>query len=317
MLSYPGGGVKSPWGRRNPPMLWRHWWHVVRHLRGACPRERTFRWMVVCLAGMTIRTDLLGVTSVVRGLGLCAACYDRLLDLLHSPALQLDTLTRLWCGVVCVQPGLLRVGGRLVLVGDGLKVAKAGKQMPGVKKLHQTSESTTKPEYLFGHSCQAVAVLLQAAASVVAVPLAGRIHEGVVFSNRDQRTLLDKMIALINALQIGEPFVFVADAYYATGKVVHGLLATGNHLVTRVKKNAVAYAPPPAPNTSAPRRRGRPRTYGDKIRVASLLTDDDALSVGRRWTSSASTDCGSRSSGPSSRRCASSGPMPIISGWRP
>jgi hypothetical protein len=236
--------------------------------------------MVVCLAGMTVRTDLLGVTSVVRGLELCAACYDRLLDFLHSPALNLETLTRLWCGVVCTQPGLLRVGGRLVLVGDGIKVAKAGKQMPGVKKLHQASESNTKPEYIFGHSGQAVAVLLQAAASVFAVPLACRIHEGVVFSNRDQRTLLDKMIGLINSLRIAEPFLFVADAYYATGKVVHGLLATGNHLVTRVKKNAVAYAPPPATSATAPRRRGRPRRYGNKIRVASLLADDGTLSVG-------------------------------------
>jgi hypothetical protein len=51
-------------------MLWRHWWNVVRQLRGACARERTFLWMVLCLAGMTVRTDLMGVTSLVRGLGL-------------------------------------------------------------------------------------------------------------------------------------------------------------------------------------------------------------------------------------------------------
>jgi len=39
--------------------------------------------------------------------------------------------------------------------------------MPAVKKLHQQSESNTKPEYIFGHSCQAVAVLTQALASVI------------------------------------------------------------------------------------------------------------------------------------------------------
>ncbi|MBE3088359.1 MAG: transposase, partial [Chloroflexi bacterium] len=203
------------------------------------------------------------------------------LALLHSQALNLETLTRLWGAVVCAHPGLLRVDGRLVLVGDGIKVAKSGKKMPGVKKLHQASESNTKPEYIFGHSCQAVAVLLQAAASVFAVPLACRIHEGVVCSNRDQRTLLDKMILLIDSLCITEPFVFAADAYYATGKIVRGLLATGNHLVTRVKTNAVAYARPPAPRVHAPKKRGRPRRYGDKIQVASLLVDDGAMSHGR------------------------------------
>jgi len=110
--------------------------------------------MVVFLMGMTVRTDLLGVTSVVRALGLLPACYDRILDFLHSPALCLDTLTRLWRGLVFRQPGILRVDGRPVLVGDGIKVARSGKKMPGVKKLHQASDSNTKPEYIFGHAAR-------------------------------------------------------------------------------------------------------------------------------------------------------------------
>src|ERR1700727_3875246 len=93
-----------------------------------------------------------------------------------------------------------------------------------------------------GHPLQAVSLLVEAAASVFAVPLAMRIHEGVVWSNRDRRTLLDKMLALIGLVSIATPFYFVADAYYAAGKVVNGLIAQGRHLVTRVKSNAVAYA---------------------------------------------------------------------------
>jgi len=255
-------------------MLWKHWWELVCELRPACGRTRTFLWMAVCLAGMTTRKDLVGVTSVVRALGLVPACYDRLLDFFHSPALNLDKLTRLWCDLVFrVHPGILRVNGRPVLVGDGIKVAKAGRKMPAVKKLHQQSDSNTKPEYIFGHSCQAVAVLTQALSSVFAIPLACRIHEGVVFSNRDKRTLLDKMILLVNALDMAEPFYFVADAYYASGKIVRGLLAKGNHLVTRIKRTSVAWYPATPPPPGAPRRRGRPRKYGKKIKVASLLKD--------------------------------------------
>jgi len=234
--------------------------------------------MAVCLAGMTTRKDLMGVTSIVRAMGLKPLCYDRLLDFLHSPALDLNKLTRLWCDLVFrVNPGVLRVNGRPVLIGDGIKVAKAGRKMPGVKKLHQQSESNTKPEYIFGHSCQAVAVLTQALSSVFAIPLACRIHEGVVFSNRDKRTLLDKMILLIDALGMKTPFYFVADAYYASGKIVRGLLAQGNHLVTRVKRNSVAYYPATPPPPSAPRRRGRPKKYGKKIKVASLLSNKDGF----------------------------------------
>jgi hypothetical protein len=259
-------------------MLWKHWWELVCELRSACARTQTFLWMGVCLAGMTVRKDLMGVTSIVRALGLMPACYDRLLDFFHSPALELDRLTCAWRTLVFrAHPGILHVNGRSVLVGDGIKVAKAGRKMPAVKKLHQQSESNTKPEYIFGHSCQAVAVLAQALSSVFAIPLACRIHEGVVFSNRDKRTLLDKMILLIDSLGMTEPFYFVGDAYYATGNIVRGLLATGNHLVTRVKSNSVAWFPATPPAPDKPKPKGRPRKYGRKIKVAALLKNADRL----------------------------------------
>jgi len=259
-------------------MLWNHWWNLVCDLRSACARTQTFLWMSLCLAGMTVRKDLLGVTSIVRALGLEPACYDRLLDLFHSSALDLTKLTCAWCALVFrLDSGILRVNGRPVLVGDGIKVAKAGRQMPGVKKLHQQSESNNKAEYIFGHSCQAVAVLTQALSSVFALPLACRIHEGTVFSNRDHRTLLDKMILLLDSLDLNEPFYFVADAYYASGKIVRGLLAHGNHLVTRVKSNSVAFFPATPPPPHRPRPRGRPTKYGNKIQVAVLLQQTDQL----------------------------------------
>ena len=259
-------------------MLWKHWWELVSQLRPACARTRTFLWMALCLAGMITRKDLAGVTSIVRAMGLVPACYDRILDFFHSPALDLDKLTHAWRNLVFRHhPAILRVNGRPVLVGDGIKVAKAGRKMPAVKKLHQSSESNTKPQYIFGHSCQAIALLTQALSSIFALPLACRIHEGVVFSNRDRRTLLDKMILLIESLGLKEPCYFVADAYYASGKIVRGLLANGNHLVTRVKSNSVAWFPAPSPPPGSPRRRGRPKKYGKKIKVVSLLNDADRL----------------------------------------
>jgi hypothetical protein len=54
------------------------------------------------------------------------------------------------------------------------------------------------------------------------------------------------------------------------------LLAQGNHLVTRVKRNSVAYDPA-TPPPIAQRRRGRPRKYGQKIKVASLLKNPDQI----------------------------------------
>jgi hypothetical protein len=256
--------------------LWLRWWNAIVLLRPACSRLRTFLWFAACVAGITVRTELLGVTSIVRALKLRARFYCKLLDHFHSSAVKLDELCALWAqAVLRLFSDPLRVNGRLVLVGDGIKVGKRGKKMPAVKLLHQESDSNTKPEYIMGHSLQAVSLLARAADSVFAVPLAARIHEGLVWSNRERRTLLDKMLILLGIVSIGQPFYFVADAYYAAGKIVSGLLAQNNHLVTRVKSNAVAYLPPP--QQAAKRKRGRPKRYGAKLRLNSLLGDPASM----------------------------------------
>jgi hypothetical protein len=259
-----------------PLSLWGIWWNAILLLRPAFSRLRTFMWFATAVAGLTVRLELLGVTSIVRALNLRPRLYTKLLDHFHSSGINLDRLSALWTqAVLQMFPHLVRVNGRLVLVGDGIKAPKRGKKMPAVKLLHQQSESNTKPEYIMGHSMQAVGLLVHAAKSVFCVPLAVRIHEGLVWSNRDKRTLLDKMLGLIDILALKAPFYFVADAYYAAGKMARGLLKQGNHLVTRVKSNAVAYAP--ATPKKGKKTRGRPKTYGKKKKLKSLFDDPKSM----------------------------------------
>ena len=255
-------------------MLWAQWWTWCAPLCAACKRRRTALWMCATLMAFCVREDLAGVTSFVRALGLTPECYDRLLDFFHSEALDLGRLTRLWARLVVQRhPSPLRFNNRLVLVADGLKTPKAGKKMPGVKRLHQSSDSNTKPEYILGHSCQAVGLLVRGLSSVAAIPLAARIHEGIVHTNRDKRTLLDKLLELIDALAIDSPCYLVADAFYASQKVALPLLKRNNHLVTRVRHNSVGYelAPPPAPG-----KRGRPRLYGERVPIKGLFGHADS-----------------------------------------
>jgi hypothetical protein len=255
--------------------LWLCWWNTIWLLRPAFSRLRSFMWFATSVAGLTVRTELLGVTSIVRALKLQPRLYTNLLENFHTRAVRLDPLAALWARVVLrLFPDPLCVNGRRVLVGDGIKIPKCGKKMPAVKLLHQQSQSNTKPEYIMGHSLQAVSVLVKAAESVFAVPLAARIHEGLVWSNRDRRTLLDKMLALLGILAIKVPFYFVADAYYAARKIVNGLLDQNNHLVTRVRSNAVAYA---LYLQRGPKLPGRPRVYGEKVKLKSLLKDPKTM----------------------------------------
>lgn len=229
----------------------------------------------MCVLGITLRTEHRGVTSIIRALGLQEKCYGNLLNAFHSASVDLALLSKLWTQAVLNQmPGVLKEHGRLLVVVDGIKVAKQGKKMPAVKCLHQESDSNTKAEFIMGHSQQAVSLLVKANESILAVPLATRIHEGIVLSNRDRRTLPDKMLTLLKELEITQPLYCIADAYYCSHKIISGLLKDQNHLITRAKTTAVAYRQPRKTNA---KRKGRRRIYGEKVLLRSLFSEDQQM----------------------------------------
>ena len=151
--------------------LWLVWWSVIEPLREVCARRASFLWLALTTAGICARGDLLGVSSIVRTLGLAGRCYDRLLDFFHSPAVDPDRLSRKWTQQAMGLFPAYRYAGRPVLLGDGIKIPKSGRKMPAVKLLYQESEGNTKPRYIMGHSVQVVSMLV-AAGSFFAVPLA-------------------------------------------------------------------------------------------------------------------------------------------------
>jgi len=253
--------------------LWRRWLRCVRQLRPACGRRRTFLWMVLVLAGLSTRPERAGITSLVRVLELRERAYRRLLHLFHNSALDLERLTDVWARLVLKLFTPVRVGDYLVCLADGIKVGKEGKKMPAVRSLYQSGGSNSKPPYIMGHSFQAISLLVRGVTgAVAAVPLTARIHEGLIFSNRDQRSLLDKMVTLLlSRTRLWEqPVVLIADAYYASRKMILPLLKRGHQLITRARINTVAYCPATRPSRP---RRGRPKLYGKKVRLRDLAED--------------------------------------------
>jgi len=258
--------------------LWIEWFRCIHLLRNSCSRHRTFCWMALVLSTMAIRPDGLGVTSFVRAAFLDPVCYYSLLHFFHSKALPLHKLLKVWVKLALKLFSPVTVNGYVVFVADGLKVSREGKKMPAVKCLHQESGNNSKAEYIMGHSFQAISLLARAATGqVFAVPLVSRICEGLIWRyQKKPATLLDKLAGLFSEVtQIANvPAVLVADAYYASKKIIEPLLNDAHHLITRAKTNAVAYKPAAKPGKI---RRGRPKLYGEKVELRNLFKAGSAF----------------------------------------
>ena len=122
-----------------------------------------------------------------------------------------------------------------------------------------------------GHSIQALSILAKGLNTHFAIPLAGEIHEGIRLTYKDSRTLLDKMVELLIGLSLSEACYLVLDKYYCSGGFMRQLVSQNTHIVTMMKRAAVAYE---LPEERQSKRRGRPKKYGRKIKLFDLFKTD-------------------------------------------
>jgi len=145
-------------------------------LKPAFSYNATFQWFVIAFAGLILRHDSLGVTSIIRALVLPVACYPNLLHFFHSSAWSTDSLVTHWIRWVRRQLPAVTDSGRIVLIGDHTKTPKDGRCIPAVTTLHQESETSGKPSFFRGHEWGCITVLMTAGSKWFATPLSARIH---------------------------------------------------------------------------------------------------------------------------------------------
>jgi len=241
---------------------------ILVALRPAFRRSATFEWFVLLLWGTLLTTQAPAVTSYVNALGLEERYYQQALHWFHSPGFEIDGLCARWSAWLGQHPGCQRLQGHRVYVGDGIKVSKEGRKMPGVKGLHQESEDVSKPEWIRGHYFSALGQLLGAGQALFAVPLILKLHDGIKPVEQGAGgTLVDKMADLCLAYMVKGSYA-ILDAYYASAKVLGPVRAAGSHVISRARITTVAKAafsrcPQPGP--------GRPRVWGSDILLKDLF----------------------------------------------
>lgn len=251
----------------------------LAHMRSAFSRQASHGWFVIVFVGFLVRTDTLGVSSIVRALMLAPESYTCLVHFFHSTAWTVESLMAAWWEWLATRKVACRRGGRLVLVGDHTKAPKDGRKMPAVTTLHQDSETAAKPTFFRGHHWGCIGLLVQARDKFFATPLWANIQEGLDGIADTDEAKHPKTVRIVHMAQqaaraMGELAYLVLDAYFAVGPVFQAAAGKRQrdgqlvHILTRAKKNVVAYLPAPAPKK---RRQGRPGKYGKKLKLMKLF----------------------------------------------
>jgi hypothetical protein len=258
----------------------RYLYHALGSFRSLFSHHRTWLKFAMIVLGFIASTEMVGVSSWCRFWLLDVNGYHSLLQFFRSSAWSLSELTRHWEVFVLAQRQIVELHGRCVLLGDHTHVSKEGRRMPGVVTIHQESETQSKPSYFRGQCWGALGIVVGSLATPFCLPLGLRIHQGWKHLGRVEdkstctQTLANRLVlmALDFAMAQGRPSILVLDAFFSVASVF--LLANAVWsvklkapyltLIVRAKKSYVAYFEPEPPK---PGQLGRPKSYGDKLKL--------------------------------------------------
>lgn len=114
---------------------------ILHNFRTCFTRSATYQWFVVIIVGLMLRSDYLGVTSIIRDLSLNSRTYENLIHFFRSSAWSLESLRETWFRVVKKTAPLSSVNDMVVLIGDGMKQTKEARRMRGVKNSFKSNRA--------------------------------------------------------------------------------------------------------------------------------------------------------------------------------
>ena len=132
---------------------------ILTRFKECFSKQALFNCFVIIIIGFMLRSDSLGVTSIIRDLNLSHSSYATMIHFFHASSWTFETIANKWFQVVKSFVPIYKEDGVTILIGDGVKASKEARKMPGIKKLHQESENSSKGEYIFGHMFSSIGVL--------------------------------------------------------------------------------------------------------------------------------------------------------------
>lgn len=253
----------------------------LNNFKSCFSRQSAFQWFVVIIVGLMIRSDKLGTTSIIRDLALNSRLYETMNHFFRASSWNLNSIKLKWFDVVNSAAPLYKEEGYTILIGDGVKQAKEGRHMPGVKKLFQESENSSKPEYIFGHMFGGIGVLAGNVSKLFCIPLHINLQDGIQtilsWKTKEEQPRTHVVQMIENGYEAAKIFgksLLLLDRYFLSVPALVQLeqcncLGDATlQLITKAKKSCKAYEQPKEKKQG----RGRPSKKGDTVKLKELFS---------------------------------------------
>jgi hypothetical protein len=265
--------------------MFQHLNKILLQFRTCFNRQKAWENFVVLVIGFMLRTNNKGISSMVSSLRLKDKQYPTLLHFFRSNSYTVSNLYEEWISIARREAELKRITGRVILLGDHIKISKEGRHMPDIQILHQDSENSGKGEYIEGHTYAQVSALITNDGISRSLPLITQQQksppkkEGT--NKPDGDTLVTQMVNLtVKATELlgdDEKAIVALDAYFSKATAFlaaeKALDKNGKRrleIVTRGRDDSVGFTPP-QPRVKG--QRGATSKYGKKIVLWSLFSD--------------------------------------------
>jgi hypothetical protein len=259
--------------------MWKLLDAVLNRFRICFSREAAFNWFVIIIIGIMIRSDSLGVTSVIRDLYLAENHYTSMMQFFRASSWEVSALRTQWISIVKSIAPTWKEDDMCILIGDGVKQSKEARKMPGVKKLHQESENSSKAQYIFGHMFGGVGVLTGNLGKLFCIPLCMKLHDGVKAIRQWRNTSEEIGSHVVEMIKDGFETakimgnsIILLDRYFLSVPALNKLNELNStddhvlHILTKAKMSCVAYTKP-----IQKKGKGRPRKKGDRIKLREMF----------------------------------------------
>jgi len=250
--------------------------------RSCFSREAAFKWFIIATVGFILRSDYLGVSSIVREFEYNSdLVYLNLLHFFHSNAWTLTKLQNQWLKIIQQSGAIYKVFGKPLIIGDGVKKSKEGKHMPGVKKTHQESGNSSKQEYTMAHLFGALGIVVGNSIKKFCLPISMTIQDGCKpilewieseYAEDSHVTCLVRQACKAAAQMCNECFLLM-DSYFLSEPALTVMAEEARKagrafitLITKAKSDYTAWEKPGAYSG-----KGRPRIVGEKIKLFDLF----------------------------------------------